>query len=203
MRIGTALGFILLCGCGVAAKAADAMLSLSELALNPPASPLAPSIWSGFYVGTEVFGVSGTGKGSKGGFGGAAEVGYNHELDNNVVLGVNTSIGYAPSTWRGGRYSGFDFATANVLVGYDMGRVMPYVTGGIALEKPHTGPGAGYTGTSDAVNGLFSGASDLKAAGSIGVGAEYAITNNLRVFGEVSMTSRNPFNRTGPGGFPP
>jgi opacity protein-like surface antigen len=144
--------------------------------------------------------VSGSGRGMKGGVGGDANFGYVHEFDNNVILGVNTAVGYAPSVFRYSPYSGFDVATTNITVGYDMGRLTTFVTIGVALEKPRTSLGAGYTGAGDAVNGLFSGPADLRAAGSVGAGFNYAITNNLSVSGGVSV-SRGPglFPAIGPG----
>jgi len=105
------------------------------MALEPPASPATPSAWSGFYVGSEVFAISGSGRGMKGGVGGAADFGYNHEFNNNIVLGVEEKVGYAPSLFRNSHYSGFDFSITNVKVGYDMGQFMPYVTMGGVLEK--------------------------------------------------------------------
>ncbi len=128
MPIKLILAFLVLRGFGINASADEAVSGLPLLALNPAGLADTPSRWSGFYVGSEVFAVSGSG-GLKGGVGGAAEAGYNHAFSNNVVLGVNTAVGYAPSLFRRSRYSGFDFATADVRVGYDMGRLMPYVTG--------------------------------------------------------------------------
>ncbi len=189
-----ALGF--LCGLGLSARAGETAPSLPLLALAPPASPTAPSPWSGFYVGSEVFAISGSGRGMKGGVGGAADFGYNHEFSNNVVVGVGASVGYAPSVFRYSPYSGFDVATTNLKIGYDMGRLMPYVTTGVILEKPHTSLTAGYTGGADAVNGLFSGSSNLRAAPTVGIGADYALTNKLTVGVGVSV-SRSP------GGFGP
>ena len=64
----------------------------ASLALDPQAPP--PSIWKGLYVGTDVV-VAGA-KGSKPFFGGDAYVGYDQHFDNNLVLGVQASTGYAP-----------------------------------------------------------------------------------------------------------
>lgn len=195
-----AFTFLLICNFQSAACAADAVTSLPLLALEPPAtpvsaSPISASPWSGFYVGSEVFAISGSGKGGmKGGVGGAADFGYNHEFSNNIVIGVEGSLGYMPSLFRYSRYSGFDVGTTNIKIGYDMGRVMPYVTIGVLLAKPHSSLGAGFTGASDAVNGLFSGPADLKAAGTIGAGVDYAITDKLTVGVSVSATKT-------PGGF--
>jgi len=179
-------------------RAEDAVSQLPFLALAPPAAPTEPSRWSGFYVGSEMFAISGSGA-LKGGVGGAADFGYNHEFSNKVVFGVDAAIGYAPAFLRNSPYSGFDLAAVNVKAGYDMGRLMPYVTTGIILEKPHTSLAAGYTGASDAVNGLFTGSSDLKAAGTVGAGFNYAVTDKLSVGMDVGVSAgRNP-GLLGPG----
>jgi len=192
-RLKPVLICLLFCSSGVAARADDALSSLPLMALEPPASPATPSAWSGFYVGSEVFAISGSGRGMKGGVGGAADFGYNHEFNNNIVLGVEEKVGYAPSLFRNSHYSGFDFSITNVKVGYDMGQFMPYVTMGGVLEKPHTtGLGAGYMGASDAVNGLFSGSSELRGAGAVGVGFDYAITNNLKMGFSATVIKGGP-----------
>lgn len=207
LMLKTSASMLLLIGSfASAACAADAVTSLPLLALEPPPAPTSaltsPSPWSGFYVGSEVFAISGSGKGMKGGVGGAADFGYNHEFSNNVVIGVEGAVGYMPSLVRYSRYTGFDIGTTNIKIGYDMGRVMPYVTTGVLLAKPHSSLGAGFTGAGDAVNGLFSGPADVRAAGTIGAGVDYAITDKLTVGVGVSMTkSPGAFPGGSPGAF--
>src|SRR5580692_3507695 len=70
--------------------------ALPSLALDPLAPP--PSIWKGLYVGTDIFFESV--KGSKGLVGGGAFIGYDKRFDNNLVLGVQASTGYAPSLFQ-------------------------------------------------------------------------------------------------------
>ncbi len=138
------------------------------------------SIWSGLYVGSEVFAFSS--KGAKGGFGGAVYAGYARELPNNVILGVSAATGYAPSLWPYSRFRGFDFGATNVTLGYDMGRLTPYVTSGLVLAKPVTWRSSDFPNTNDSLNGLFgSGSGSLRAAGTVGAGFDYAVTNNLHV----------------------
>jgi len=175
------------------AWADDILPQLPVLALAPPPSaPSTPARWSGFYAGSEMFAISGSGA-LKGGVGGAADFGYNHEFSNHVVIGVDAAAGYAPAFFRNSPYSGFDFGAVSVKAGYDMGRLMPYVTTGVILEKPHTSLNAGYTGASDAVNGLFTGSSDVKAAGTAGAGFNYAVTDKLSVGMDVGVSAgRNP-----------
>ncbi len=166
-----------------AARAAEAP-ALPTLALQPAPSP---SPWNGLSVGTEVFGVSG-GHGVKGGFGAAATADYAHAFANTIVLGVGGAAGYTPGLFAGAGIRGFDFAQADVKLGYDMGRVLPYVTGGVALLKPVLRPGSGLPGPGDAFNDLVNGTANLKAAATVGAGVDYAVTNNLTVGLAVSVT---------------
>ncbi len=155
--------------------------ALPTLALNPPAPPAigpqAPSIWNGLYVGSEVFAVSGGG--AKGRVGGAGLAGYSHELANNFVVGIDSEAGYAPAFFAHGPFKGYDFGAANVRLGYDMGRLMPYVTTGVVLAKPTLRNGS--FDAADSVNDLFTPTANLKAAGDVGVGVDYAITPHLMV----------------------
>jgi outer membrane immunogenic protein len=196
------LAWVALCGVAVAARAADSIAptptptapTLPSLALDPQGGPLAntsstgqqPSLWNGLYVGTDVFGVAG--KGVQGGFGGSGYVGYDHEFANNVVVGIQAGAGYAPGLSKFGP-KGYDFASTNVMVGYDLGRFEPYVTMGVDLAKP-TGIGnRGFTSASDSVNGLFDSSGNLQSLTTVGAGFNYAITNNLSMGMEVSVTN--------------
>jgi hypothetical protein len=57
--------------------------------------PQMTNSWSGLVVGSEMFALSH--KGAEGHAGGDGFVGYNHELDNNLVVGVHASAGCAPA----------------------------------------------------------------------------------------------------------
>jgi opacity protein-like surface antigen len=151
--------------------------SFPSLALDPQAPP--PSIWKGLYVGSDVM-VAGV-KGSKPMAGGGAYIGYDHHFDNNLVLGVQASTGYAPLVFQPGPFKGFDYAQASVRVGYEMGRLTPFVTTGIALAKPTGAPGAGYLSPTDSANDVFNGTSNLAASGVVGAGFNYALTSNTSV----------------------
>jgi opacity protein-like surface antigen len=168
---------------GSAAAEELATSGVPLFARNLPAQPQEPSIWSGLYVGNEVFAISG--KGVKGGFGGAGFIGYDHAFANDVVVGVRADAGYSPSLARWGASRGFDFASANVSVGYEIGRFRPFVAAGVALAKPDVF-GRGFTTTSDAVNDLFDQASSVRAYGTVGAGLDYAVTDKLTVSVAVS-----------------
>ena len=177
MAFRPVLAMVMLCGLAQPAFADDDVTpKLPTLALNP--QPLSASPWSGFYAGSEVFAVAR--KGLKGGAGGAAYVGYNREFDNNMVIGVEASTGYSPSLYRHGAISGYEFAQTNLKLGYDMGRMMPYLTAGVAFAKPNF-RGPSYTGAADSINDLFGSPSDLRVFGGVGAGFDYAITDHLTV----------------------
>ena len=174
-----AAGFVLV---GAAAAMADTTVPLTEPALptfaltSPPADP---SPWTGLYVGSEVFGITG-GKNVRGGFGGAGYAGYNRELDNGIVVGVRGAAGYTPGFFKNSLVTGYDFATTDVLVGYDMGRFMPYVTAGVGLARPNL-RGAGYGGVANSANDLFSSTGDLRGFETVGSGFVYQLTNNTSI----------------------
>ncbi|WP_158813968.1 outer membrane protein [Methylocapsa sp. S129] len=172
---------------GSAAQAADSTTqTLPSLAVDPQASfamtpqEPPPSVWKGLYVGSDIFFSTG-GKGSKGLVGGGAYVGYDRHFDNNLVLGVQASTGFAPFSIQHSPFKGYDYAEVSAKVGYEMGRFTPYVTTGIALAKPNANPGAGYLSATDSANNLFNGGTNLSASGVIGAGVDYAVTNNLTV----------------------
>ncbi len=175
------LAFLILCGLGFSAAAEDAAPQLPSLALNPVAppalSPPTPSIWSGLYVGSDVFAIAGGG--AKGRVGGGGFIGYSHEFANNFVVGIDGEAGYSPAWFQPGPFKGYDYGAANVRLGYDMGRLMPYVTTGVMLAKPTAR--AGSVDAADSVNDLFTPSSNVKAAGTVGVGVDYAVTSHLTV----------------------
>jgi opacity protein-like surface antigen len=164
---------------GSAAQAAEpAAPTLPSLALDPQAPP--PSIWNGLYVGSDIFFGTG-GKGSKGFVGGGAYVGYDRHFDNNLVLGIQASTGFAPFSLHNGPFKGYDYGEVSAKVGYEMGRVTPYLTTGIALARPNGNPGAGFLSAADSASNLFNNSSNLSASGVVGAGFDYALTNNTTV----------------------
>jgi outer membrane immunogenic protein len=186
---------VALCGASAPAFADDVVTpKLPTFALeqspmpSPGATSPATSPWTGLHVGTEVFAVSG--KGVKGGVGGALVAGYDRELPNNFVIGIDFATGYAPSVFRNGPYKGFDYAATTAKVGYDMGRLMPFVTTSFAIARPNITSG-GYLGATESANDLFNSSSRLQGAASVGAGFDYAVTDNLHMGLAVSVgTSR-------------
>lgn len=173
------------------AAAADAPY-LPSLAVEPPPPP---SIWQGLHVGSEIFAIGhlgGKGAGGRGGgFGGDVFAGYDTVLPNRLVLGIQGSAGYAPSLFGGSALRGYDFATVDAKLGYDLGRLMPYFTGGVLLAKPNLGPALSPS-TSEAVSALLGGPGTVEAAGRVGAGVAYAITPSLSVDVGVSVIKGPP-----------
>ncbi len=165
--------------------------SLPSLAADPDTQ--APN-WKGFYVGTELAVASF--KGAKGAVGGDVFAGYDRRFDDDVVLGVRFSTGYSPWMFPGGATRGFDFGETSVKLGYEMGRLTPYVVTGVALARP-TNFGAGLANLGDSLNGVFGGPGALQAVGTAGVGFDYAVTDNLRVGLEATVNNGGPFGGVG------
>ena len=176
-----------------AAPAAAADLpTLPSLAADPQTQ--APN-WSGFYVGTDLSVAAF--KGAKAAVGGGVFAGYDHRFDDNVVLGVRFSTGYAPWIFPGGATRGFDFAAASAKLGYQMGALTPYVVTGVVLARPNAFAG-GPAGLDESLNAVFGGPGALQAAGTAGVGFDYAITNNVHVSVEARVNQGGPFGAFGP-----
>lgn len=127
-------------------------------------APVATSDWSGAYVGGYFGNIDTSGLAALDGTGFGVFGGYQADL-GNIVLGGELDYG---------RYS-FDTTgdpEANVLrlkgrVGYDAGRVLPYLALGVAqLDSDDL--------AIDSESGMF-----------YGLGADYAVTDNIRVGAEL------------------
>jgi opacity protein-like surface antigen len=168
------------------APAADALPTFAQAPSNP-SSP-----WTGLTLGGGISVMGG--KGVKGGVGGDAFLGYNKELSNGIVIGVQGVSGYTPSMFsKYSRVNGFDYAGANVTVGYDMGRFEPYVIAGVGFAKANFGP-PGLYNSSQSLNDLFNKSSfggPLATITTVGAGFNYAVTNNLSMGLSFTATQVN------------
>ncbi len=185
MNLRTGLALLTLCALGTPARAEDARSSgLPLFAATPGLTTNGDSFWKGLYAGTEVFALSR--KGAKGQAGGGAYIGYDRLFSNNLVLGVRASAGYSPALFQRNSFSGYDYATASVKAGYNMGRLTPYVTAGAVLAKPTT---FGFGTTGESINGVFGGGGTTKTFATVGAGFDYAVTNKLTVGVGVSVSN--------------
>ena len=154
---------------------------LPSMALDPQ---VPESIYHGLYIGSEIFGIAG--HGIKGGVGGDIYAGYDRALGNGLLVGLQGTTGYTPSILGRPGLKGFDFGEASARVGYDMGRLTPFVTGGLLVARPVTGPGLAGN-TTDSFNDLMNGSGNLYAAPRIGAGFAYALTGNTTVVFDVTV----------------
>ena len=120
-----------------------------------PAGAASPSIWKGLYVGSDVFSSAGSQRLERRSSAASAFVGYDRHFDNNLVLGIQASTGFAPFSIQHSPFKGYDYGEVSAKVGYEMGRVTPYLTTGIVLARPNGTPGAGYLSPTDSANNLF------------------------------------------------
>jgi outer membrane immunogenic protein len=147
--------------------------------------------WTGGYIGGQVGYAWGDGHaedtgGSNtdpdpDGFIGGVYVGYNHQLSNNIVIGGELDVVYADVDGTAGVFDddgipeGVDFTqelkwsgAARVRLGYAVDRFLPYVAGGVAFGEI----GGGNGGNTDEFKDTYTG-------WTIGVGTEYAFTDNM------------------------
>jgi hypothetical protein len=181
------------------AAAADLPTPPSSAPPPPTVSDATPDYWSGLYFGSglSVWG----GKGVKGGVGGDAYLGYDHVYDNGVVLGIRASSGYAPfltSAPNGfTQFSGTAYAGGEMLVGYQLGQIRPYVVTGVDFFRP-TRFGGGAFNSADAINSVFSGPGAVQAVGTVGVGVIYQVSPNF----SFGVEARVHNNAAGAGAWP-
>jgi outer membrane immunogenic protein len=152
--------------------------------------------WTGLVMGTQVFAVSGIGRGTHGGFGGGGYLGYNKEFDNQIVVGVQASGGYLPGLYNHGP-RGYNYGMANVSVGYDMGRFMPYVTFGVGMANATNGLNRAPGGL-DSLDNLFNRGSQSTTLTTVGAGFNYAVTDHLAVGFQVNAVQAHGGGYGGP-----
>ena len=161
------------------ALALAASPALADPALTIPAAPLdanpSPSIWNGVYVGAGV-GFSAA-KGRKGQVGGDVFAGYDKTFDNHFVIGVKFDTGYSPFLAPLGRFRGVDFAMGEVKVGYDFGRVTPYVFAGGGVARA-TNFASSFPDAVTSLNGAF-GSGPGFGVTTFGAGVDYRLTPNI------------------------
>lgn len=200
-------------GLAVPVAAADLVYAHLEPVVISPAD-LAEFSWTGGYVGLQAGYVSGEAStvlvgnafatGDVSGWLAGLYAGYNFQLDNNVVLGLEADVawgdvgGFVQGTGPGGvvlpPQSGMQYDTSwsgagRVRVGYAFDRVMPYIAGGVAITDMNA--------QAFAVGAPTDSFSETMVGWTLGAGVEYAVTDNLigrleyryTDFGEFDITS--------------
>ncbi|MFK4259502.1 outer membrane protein [Agrobacterium tumefaciens] len=164
--------------CAQAVHAAD----LSEGQATPALGEASAFTWSGAYAGVKGgggwangdfagFGITGSGDANGGIYG--AFAGYNYQFDNNLLIGIEGDVAYNHNEASiFGSQFGTDWAgSVRGRVGYAVDRALIYGTAGWATTRGHVDvPALGK----DEAN--FTGY-------TLGVGIDYAFTNNL--FGRI------------------
>lgn len=96
--------------------------------------------------------------------------GWNRQLDNNIVLGLEGDLRY---DWNGEKYKGIEAGTdwggsARVRVGYAMGDALIYGTGGWAAANGYVDPPGNNNSKEKVLNGW-----------TLGAGLDYKLTDNI------------------------
>lgn len=191
MRRACVLALPLLClaapAFAVDPQAVDLTAPLPTFARAPQATSADPgAFWKGLSYGVEAIGVSG--KGIKGGVGGAANVAWRTAIDDRLSVQFKTSAGYMPGLWKapafGGTWAksgitGSNFVLSEASVGYDMGRVRPWASVGVGFAKP-TRYG-GFSGGLNSINSMFDGEGKSSRFVAVGAGVDYAVTDKLTI----------------------
>jgi high affinity Mn2+ porin len=183
-KIGSGVGIAL--AMGSAALAADL----------PVKTPIRSAIydWTGFYVGGHFgYGDASFGPGtnpfplqgvalphSPTGLIAGSQMGYNRELANRLVLGVEADASFtsppdAPALMLAPFNTTLDYVgTLRGRVGYAFGRWMPYVTGGFAWGHTHVNINADPTNSSNIVSSV----GHYQTGWTAGLGLEFAVSGN-------------------------
>jgi outer membrane immunogenic protein len=173
------LGFLALALTAGSAFAAD--LPNRKNAPQPYVAAAPAFNWTGGYAGVNAGYGFGSFSGSAGSqfkdpnnFVGGVQAGYNQQLPNKFVVGVEGDLDYSALE---GKASASGVATGNKAridtlgtvrgrVGYAFDRIMPYVT-------------AGYAGGNEKITSTTGNASGWRNGYAVGGGVDYAITNNI------------------------
>jgi len=127
------------------------------------------------------------------------ESGYTWQLPNNFVVGYESEFSYADvrsnngGAWIGGANNRLEwFGSERLRFGYAFGRVLPYITGGLAYGRVKA------NGT-DYVGGLLfpTNASTWQAGWAVGAGLEYAFWDKFSIKAEYLYTSLKGPSGTG------
>jgi outer membrane immunogenic protein len=196
------LASTMLCAMGGVAFSADAVVEEAVVEVPPAFS------WTGGYIGGQVGYLWGEGdfisedgttaEVEPDGWLGGIYVGYNYQLDNNLVIG-----GDADFAWTGAddRATAFDDGgtpigsvdselewegAVRLRLGYAVDRFLPYIAGGVAFAQlsAEAIDDSGSLGSDD----------DTGVGWTLGAGVEYAFTDNLVGRAEYRYTDFGDFD---------
>lgn len=161
-----------------------------------PQAPIRPDIynWTGFYVGGHFgYGDAGFGPGthplplqgaflphSPTGLIGGFQMGYNRELANHLILGVEADTSFTspldvPALTPAPFNTTLDYVgTLRGRVGYAFGSWMPYATGGFAWSHTHVNVNEDPQNT----NSIISSVGHYQTGWTAGLGLEFAVSGN-------------------------
>jgi high affinity Mn2+ porin len=170
------------------ATAAKSPAAVSSKA--PPA--VAAYDWTGAYLGGHFgYGMDSFGPVTNPGFVGGFQAGYNFQLPNNVVLGLDADLSFPspidrPVTGRAPFNTAFDyFGTARPRIGYAFGSFLPYLAGGAAW-------GQTKVNINDTDGNLIASKSATHVGWSAGAGIEYALMGNWTAKVEYNYVDLGP-----------
>ena len=167
---------------GNVALAAD--LPATGVPVYSPLSSAPVTSWTGFYAGVNGGWISarwstaGVGGSNANSFVGGGTFGYNYELPNKVVLGVEGDIDASSANRKATtqtqtiKISQSYIGTVRARIGYDLGTFLPYVTGGLAVG----GSNLKYTDTAAPTTNFSRNQS--KAGWAVGAGVEALLGSN-------------------------
>jgi high affinity Mn2+ porin len=177
-------------GVGLSLLAFDGAALAADMPLKAPASK-AVYDWTGFYLGGHVgYGTGSFGPGtnplpeqgvffphSVTGMIGGYQAGFNFQLSNRVVLGIEADASFpspldAPRLMPAPFNTTLDYVgTARGRVGYAFGTWLPYVTGGFAWGHSHVNINDGGTN-------IVSSPGQYQTGWTAGAGVEFAVSGN-------------------------
>ena len=149
--------------------------SLPSFASNPQAFAPGAANWNALIPAQGFYSFSSGGAGSNSSYG--AFGGYAHKFSNNVFLDIRGGSGYAPTLFQRQGMQGFDYASTQFKIGYDLGRVRPYISGNFGVANPVSNnpfalPGSNFNAVMNPMQGQ-------RSFTSVGTGFDIAVTNKL------------------------
>lgn len=198
MPIRFACAGLILTGLAPAAVAQTlSTASLPSFARNPAAFSSSQNIWKDLGEGAEFYSFTNSGAVAWGGA--VNHTGYRQKLSNNFFVDFRSSSGHEPTMFQRNNFSGFEFATSQFRLGYDMGRFKPYL--GVSAGVANAVGAQGFVIPGSTVSVLPQQLYPTQSFTSVSAGFNYAISNKISVGVGVSVGQGNgmlsPFAQPG------